>query len=754
MSKLVEAALAGAVAAGFAAGSAAAQAPQTLPPVVVKKKAPESGHLHQKLRKQSRPARPGEQASPVAAVAPEPYTSAPTLAVPLAAEIVRGEALRSEKPALSDTASLLAGLPGVNTYAAGGVSNLPVVNGFADERIGVELNGMLITSACANHMNAPLSYTDPTKVGSVEVTTAVSPVSKGGDAIGGRIIIENAPSNFATAPGELLTAATLSSFFRSNGNSFGASAAVEAATQNVSIRYNGSWSRSDDYERGGGEKVLSTQYEAANHALTLTARNGGDLFTFQGGLQLIPGQAYVNQFMDMVDNTAYFFNTRYQGRFEWGTLDARAFYQHTNHEMGFLPDKPGLMPMKTEGQDFGYSVKAEIPVSYRDTIRIGNEFHGQTLDDWWPPVSGSMMMGPLTYWNINGGMRDRIGTFAEWERRWTPAWSTLLGARNDVVWMDTGDVQPYNWADPIPMGGMGMGMGMANPDAGAAVAFNARSHARTDVNFDLTALARFEPNANETFEAGYARKTRSPSLYERYAWGTGDMSSSMVGWFGDLNGYVGNLDLKREVAHTVSVTAAWRGGWQNEWEAKVTPYYSYVEDFIDVDRLQTLMNGNVQLQFANHDAQLFGVNLSGKAPLWANPAYGRFAITGLVSWVEGERIDGGNLYHMMPLNGRFALTHALDGWSSAVDLQLVSDKDLVDLRRNEPTTPGYALLNLRTRYEWQNLRVDLSVENLFDKLYYQPLGGAYRADFKAPAYDLNPVAGMGRSFNAALTVKF
>jgi iron complex outermembrane recepter protein len=751
MPKLVEAALAGAVAAGFAAGSAAAQAPQTLPPVVVKKKAPESGHLHQESRKQSRPMRPGEQASPVAAVAPEPHAAESTLAVPLAGETVRGEALRIERPAVNDTASLLAGLPGLNTYTAGGVSNLPVVNGFADERIGVELNGMLITSACANHMNPPLSYTDPAKVGTVEVTTALSPVSKGGDAIGGRIVIENAPANFAVAPGELLTAATLSSFFRSNGNSLGASAALEAATQSVSIRYNGSWSRSDDYERGGGEKVRSTAFEAANHTLTLTARNGGDLFTFEGGLQLIPGQAYVNQFMDMVDNTAYFFNTRYQGRLDWGTLAARAFYQHTSHEMGFLRDKPGNMPMKTDGKDFGYSVKAEIPVSYRDKIRIGNEFHGQTLDDWWPPVSGSMMMSPLTYWNINGGTRDRVGTFAEWESKWTPAWSSLLGARSDVVWMDTGGVQPYNWADPIPMG-----MGMANPDAGAAAAFNARSHARTDANFDLTALARFEPDANETFEAGYSRKSRSPSLYERYSWGTGQMSSRMIGWFGDLNGYVGNLDLKPEVAHNLSLTAAWHRGPNNEWEAKVTPYYSYVEDFIDVDRkrMGSMMAAYDVLQFANHDAQFFGVNLSGKAPLWANPAYGRFAITGLVSWVEGERIDGGNLYHMMPLNGRFALTHTLAGWSSAVELQLVSDKDLVDLRRNEPTTPGYALLNLRTRYEWENFRVDLSVENLFDKLYYQPLGGTYRADFIAPSYDRNPVAGIGRSFNAALTVKF
>ncbi len=31
------------------------------------------------------------------------------------------------------------------------------------------------------------------------------------------------------------------------------------------------------------------------------------------------------------------------------------------------------------------------------------------------------------------------------------------------------------------------------------------------------------------------------------------------------------------------------------------------------------------------------------------------------------------------------------------------------------TTPGYALVNLRTSYNWNNVRFDLGVENLFDK---------------------------------------
>ena len=49
-----------------------------------------------------------------------------------------------------------------------------------------------------------------------------------------------------------------------------------------------------------------------------------------------------------------------------------------------------------------------------------------------------------TFWNINSGQRYDLGTFAEWEKKWDPQWTTLLGVRNDAVWMNTGNVQGYS----------------------------------------------------------------------------------------------------------------------------------------------------------------------------------------------------------------------------------------------------------------------------------------------------------------------
>jgi iron complex outermembrane receptor protein len=87
----------------------------------------------------------------------------------LNASTIDKEELRSLTPATSDTASLLRNVPGVSLQGSGGVSSLPVIRGLADDRLRIKVDGMDLISACANHMNPPLSYIDPTNVSSATV---------------------------------------------------------------------------------------------------------------------------------------------------------------------------------------------------------------------------------------------------------------------------------------------------------------------------------------------------------------------------------------------------------------------------------------------------------------------------------------------------------------------------------------------------------------------------------------------------------
>jgi iron complex outermembrane receptor protein len=648
----------------------------------------------------------------------------------------------------SDPVSLLLDQPGVSAYGNGGVSGLPALRGLADDRIKIRVDGGEATAACGNHMNAPLSYVDPTLVASTSVTAGITPVSAGGDNIAGVIEIDTVQPLFAVTGQSLLAAGSLTVQGRTVDDSLTRSATATLASDWLSATWAGATTAASSYKDGNGRTVADTLYKSTNQSLTLGARTPDQRWSLKIGQQRIPYQGFPNEFMDMTDNRAVHANLAWDARLGWGALHAKAFWQNTEHEMGFFSsERAGTMPMNTHGRDASASLQADIPAD-GGTLKVGAEFHRHRLDDWWPAVADSMMMGPQAYVNVDGGRRDRLGLFGEWDGKLADRWSIDAGLRAESVHTGAGVVQDY-----------GCGM-MCAADAAAAAAFNASDRTRRDTNVDATLVGRFEAGPNASYEFGIARKTRSPSLYERYSWGRGTMAMTMIGWFGDANGYVGDIGLKPEVARTVSATADWHDGGPSGGFLRVTPFFTAVRDFIDADVIGSYQPGDADgptrslLQFANHDAHLYGVNVSWRVPVAASPSSGQTSVEGKFDWTRGRRNDGGDLYHIMPPSLDVAVVQTLDRWSAQAGLQAVARKSHVDVRRAEPATPAYALVNLGARYEFRNgSSLQAGVRNLFDRQYGQPLGGVNIAAFEAGGA-LSPVAGAGRSFDAGATWKF
>jgi iron complex outermembrane receptor protein len=726
---------------------------------------------------------------------------------------------------ISDTAQLLTELPGVSAFNAGGVSALPVIRGLADDRLRITVDGMDAIASCPNHMNAPLSYIDPSQVASVRVYAGITPVSAGGDSIGGSIAVESAAPQFAEA-GQTLVGGEAGASVRSfGGRSLNLGASY--ATDRLSLSYRGATSQSDNYKAAKDFKtsgvtgnightlplddVGSTAYETRNHQLGLAFKSGAHLIEAQANIQDLPYQLYPNQRMDMLDNQMKRFSLRYSGRFDWGTLSARAWHEKVDHYMDFGPDKrywygngapptgsggPAApngspcaplsmtcaagMPMYTASRTDGAAVHAVLPLGERDVVRTGVEVLNYRLDDWWPPAPdcgvGNCIggMAPLTFWNINDGRRDRKALYGEWEAKWTAQWTSQLGLRVEKVTMNTGTVTGYNsMALPgatnlsgmgIPLGSMYAGSSVA-PGPGGRDAFNAMDRKRNDANWDLTAMAAYRPGETFNMQFGFARKTRSPNLYERYSWSSNTMAMVMNNFVGDGNGYIGNPDLKPETAHTLSLTGDWHSA-DREYQLVATPYYTRVNDYIDARRTYpgstatnaTATNSFVRLQYVNQEARLYGIDLSGRMPL-ARTGVGEFGLKGLLSYVNGRNTDTDDaLYNIMPLNAKAVLTHRQGNWDNALELVLVKAKSDVSDVRNEIKTAGYSLVNLRGSYAWQKARVDFGVDNLFDKRYFLPLGGAYVGQGMTMSITGVPwgiaVPGMGRSLYAGLNVKF
>jgi iron complex outermembrane recepter protein len=719
------------------------------------------------------------------------------LPLPQAAAEYQAGQLMSRRAATSDTASLLQDIPGVSLYGAGGASSLPSIHGLADDRLRIKVDGMDLVASCPNHMNPPLSYLDPTQVGKVEVHAGIAPVSSGGDSIGGTILVETPAPEFA-APGQgLLTRGEVGTFYRSNGDAHGANLSATVASERLSLSFSAATAQAGNYQAGGDfktstatgraghtlplDEVGSTAFETRNQTLGLAFKEGRHLVEAKVGVQDVPYQLYPNQRMDMLDNQQERINLRYQGDYDWGRLEARAYHETVDHFMDFGADKrfyygeatgPGGaggktslngeycspmspscaqgMPMYTQSKTDGLSVKADIVLGERDLLRVGGDLQQYRLDDWWP-ASGSSMW-PGNFINIQDGERDRKALFAEWEARLSPQWTTLAGLRYERVSTDAGNVHGYNTNYA--------GTDVANQYA-ESTAFNGQNRRRSDDNLDLTLLARHRIDASQDLEFGFARKTRSPNLYERYSWSSWSMAAGMINFVGDGNGYVGDPSLKAEKANTLSATYDWHDA-SGDRGFRATPFYTQVQDYVDAVPYNT---GTFQpgqfnvLKFANQSARLYGIDLSGQMPL-AQTSFGRWGLKGLLNYVHGENRDTGDaLYNVMPLNARLTLTHQLGGWDNAVELALVQGKHDTSDVRNEIQTAGYSLVNLRASHSWKQVRLDFGIENLFDKAYSLPLGGAYTGQGKTMSLTGGPawgtaVPGAGRTLYTGMNIKF
>jgi iron complex outermembrane receptor protein len=278
--------------------------------------------------------------------------------------------LAAQSAASRDTASLLKNIPGVSLYGAGAVSSLPAIHGLADDRLRIKVDGMDLIASCPNHMNPALSYLDPSQVGTLTVYAGISPVSLGGDSIGGSIVANTRAPEFAEPGQGRLLKGEVGAFFRSNNNARGGNASVTYATENVSLSYSGAYSEADNYKAGkdfktftasgrpghdlARDEVGSSAYRSANHTLDLAVKHDNHLFEAKLGYQNMPEQLYPNQRMDLLNNEQKRINLRWLSDYAWGKLETRAYHETVSHYKNGELDGPYEYTAHLHGKLYAY----------------------------------------------------------------------------------------------------------------------------------------------------------------------------------------------------------------------------------------------------------------------------------------------------------------------------------------------------------------------------------------------------------------
>lgn len=640
--------------------------------------------------------------------------SAETIVVtaPRITALEKSAAAEDEHATSPDAAAFIARQPGAALVDNGALSGQVQMRGLFGERIAVRINGQHFAIGGPNAMDPAMHYAPMALIDRVEIARGISPV-RDGPGLGGGINTILKQVGFSEG-NTMAPQADISGQYRSVDDSIAMGGVVGLANDTFRIGLIASQEKGDDTRFPGG-RIATTGYERAVYGVHAGLRAGSGELSLEYRRQETGHSGNPPFAMDIIYFHTDFVRLGFEGDLADGVrLEAHADYAGVSHRMNNFELRPAPTTAMTRQSDtYADTIGADISLRFGSAsryVRLGADVElidkGYML---YNPLATNFFIHPLDH-----AESDRLGAFAEWRGGLGPI-EVELGARLDRHGAETG----------APRFGPGVPLGPAN----LALAFANADRDWSGTTFD-TSLRLWADFGAITPRLTLARKTRAPSLIERFSW----LPTEASGGLADGNIYVGSPSLKAEKAWVAEAGFDWSSAIAY---ARPVVYYRRIDDFIQgvpFDETPGLVNTSVEmvaqasgdatpLRFANTEAEIWGADLAFGAKI-----AGPLRIDGVASYVRGKRQDiNDNLYRMAPANGRLALAWEAASWSLSFEGQAVAAQKKPSSTNGEAPSKGYFLANLYGHWLVRDgLRLDFGIENLFDRYYLEHLAGYNR----------------------------
>jgi len=632
-----------------------------------------------------------------------------------------------------DATELFKQMPGAEVNSNGPLSPVVQYRGMYGDRVDVKINGASFTSGGPNAMDAPLHYAPLSLTESITVIRGIAPVSAGQQTIGGAVQAKTMQGEFASQDSFELSGivdAGVNTAYAAN------QAAVQLVLANKShkLRALALNEQGDDAEFTEGE-ISPTEYKRERQELAYAIQHGAHSLSLTA----------INNETDNSGTPALAMDIAY--------VDTSAAQVHYGYKMGeYRLDMNLLMNDAEHAMDnFQLRQAPMSPMMYRSNLATGkgldfslqNQWGGdghlwRVGVDWHQAKHESDITNPnnanFLVINFNQVETSIAGVFVETEQAINEKLKVDAGLRVNQVSANSGKVNATGLMPAM--------QAMADM---RSMTFNQSDRKQSDTNVDAVAKLYWQTKPSLQWMLGLGHKTRSASYQERYLW----MPMEATGGLADARTYVGTIDLDPEQANEIELGLSFE---QSEFMLAPRIFYRDVADYIQgTPTMMTDMNGNTVLQFNNVDAKLYGFDMP-----WALSLTDHYSLQGGLSAVRGERKDiDDNLYRISPDNASLALNYAHGFWQATLETQAYARQNRVSDTNSEKKTPGYALVNLHSQFNFlkDSLQLKLGVNNILDKHYLKHLGGYNRvANSDVEVGDRLP--GVGRNVYAKLAWSF
>ncbi len=613
----------------------------------------------------------------------------------------------------ADAVGVAARMPGAAAIGNGALSGQLSYRGLFGQRVLGRVNGQRFATGGPNAMDPPLHYAPSILLDRIEVARGVAPVSEG-PSLAGAVNAQLVQVPFASGSVPEVHG-RISAQYRSVDQSHAVGGALGLATQSWRIGIIASHEQGDDYEFAGGS-VGGSSFERTNYGIHAGLKLGdGELFAEYRRNETDPtgNPAFP---MDIVYFNTDFFRGGYTGELsEQVALDVSIGHVSVRHLMDNYslrdPDPAAMRTRATFADADTFTAEASLrfgSASRNVTIggdlelvekyvRITNPFNADFFVEAQPDLNS-----------------DRYGAFVQLRHGYGEV-EFELGARIDRV----------EQSGAIPELGSAVPMGPVN----LANQFAASPRQAGDTTFDAV-LRLWLPGDEVTPRLALARKTRVPSVLERFGWLPTEASFGLA----DGNIYVGNQDLEPETAWIAEAGFDVETG---PVRFRPTVFYRRVDDYIQgtpfdatvgvIDsqvEMVANMNGDATpLMFRNVDAELYGLDVDFTVQATRNLLF-----EGVASYVRAKRRDiADSLYRVPPANARLAAIWQQDSWSLGAELTAADEQEDVSLSNDETASDGYVVVGLFGSLALSDgITLDAGVENLYDASYQPHLSGVNR----------------------------
>ncbi len=594
---------------------------------------------------------------------------------------------------VATTEELMARMPEVSFIRRGSYGMEPTIRAYSAGQVSLTLNGMRIQGACTDKMDPATIYIEPLNLQSIEVQTAGAG-SMQGAAIGGSLDMKLAEANLADAP---TLSGSMSSGYQSAANAILGGLKLNYATPTWGLRASGTYRKSQNYHNGNGEKVLYSQYEKANIALSGKYLLQDDLVLkadfiaddgWNIGFPALP--------MDVGEAKARIGSVSILRESEdriWKRVEARIYANRIAHYMddSARPDLPVRMDMPGLSRTSGFYLEgiASPATNHQLTLRVdaSSSYLEASMTMY---QEGQTPMYMLT-WPNNRQLQSGVAA----------QYTLQAGAKTQLQINSRANISDFSVTS-----------------AEGRDQLQVFGYTETERQFfipsvSLQASRMVYKKLKASLSAGFNGRTPTASeLYGFYL-------------FSQFDGYdyLGNPELKPEKSIQSEFTLSWQ---QPKVRVQATAYTSRVENYItgtynpDLSAMTIGAKGVKVYENTDH-ALLTGAETS---VIYNITAYTQLVSTLKYSYAQSS--DGDPLPMISPLRNVTSLRKYFGDylWVQA-ETEIAAAQNRTSERFMEQPTDGFMLWHLRAGYQKQTEKkvwqLNAGIENVFDVNYREHL---------------------------------